>query len=130
MKILIVDDHAETKCWGIIEECKKRGIEVEIAKGRNSALCRIIYEEKDIDGIILDMGIPVFDGEFTEDELEGDDVLIELDRKEYNIPVLIFSTTESEYKDEFDFVVDQMSEWNVVQEQEKFYSFLEKIKEQ
>lgn len=130
MKILIVDDHAETKCMGIIEECKKRGIEVEIAKGRNSALYRIIYKEKDIDGIILDMGIPIYDNEYPEDEREGDDVLRELHRKKYNIPVLIFSTTESEDKDEFDFVVDQMTEWNIIQEQEKFFSFLEKIKEQ
>lgn len=130
MKILIVDDHAETKCFGIIKECEKRGIEVEIKKGRNSALRRIICEDQDIDGIILDMGIPVFDNEFTEDEREGDDVLIELDREEYNIPVLIFSTTESKYKDEFGFVVDQMTEWNIVQEQEKFYSFLEKIEAQ
>lgn len=27
MKILIVDDYAETKCSGLIKECKKRGIE-------------------------------------------------------------------------------------------------------
>lgn len=128
MKILIVDDHAETKCMGIIEECKKRGIEVEIAKGRNSALYRIIYEEQDIDGIILDMGIPVYDNEYVEDEREGDDVLRELRRKKSNIPVLIFSTTDSFYKDKCDFVVDQMAEWNIVQEEEKFFSFLEKIK--
>lgn len=130
MRILIVDDHAETKCRGIIEECQKRGIEVEIKKGRNSALRRIIYGEQEIDGIILDMGIPVFDDGYTEDEKEGDDVLRELERKEYNIPVLIFSTTESDYKDECDFVVDQMTDWYIVQEEEKFFKFLEKIEEQ
>lgn len=127
MKILIVDDYAETKCSGIIAECKKRGIEYEIEKGRNSGLRRIICKEQDIDGIILDMGIPIWDDEFTEDEREGDDVLRELHRKEYNIPVLIFSTTQSYYKDECDFVVDQMTDWNILQEEEKFFSFLEKI---
>ena len=64
---------------------------------------------------------------FTEDEREGDDVLRELHRKEYNIPVLIFSTTQCYYKDECDFVVDQMTDWNILQEEEKFFSFLEKI---
>lgn len=123
MKILIVDDHAETKCMGIIEECKKQGVEVEIAKGRNSALCRIIYQKQDIDGIILDMGIPVYDNEYTEDEREGDDVLRELHRRKKHIPVLIFSTTHSSYKDKCDFVVDQMTEWNIVQEEKSFFIF-------
>ena len=130
MKILIVDDYAETKCSGIITECKKRGIEYEIAKGRNSALRRIICKEQNIDGIVLDMGIPVWDNEFTEDEREGDDVLRELHRKKYNIPVLILSTTNSEYKDECNFVVDQMKEWNVVEEEQKFFAFLEKIEKE
>lgn len=130
MKILIVDDEAKTKCIGIIEECKKRGVEVEIAKGRNSALYRIIYEEQDIDGIVLDMGIPVYDDEFPEDEREGDDVLRELHRKKYNIPVLIFSKTKSEYKDKFDFVINQMTNWNVVQEEKKFFDFLAKIEKE
>lgn len=127
MKILIVDDYAETKCSGIITEFKKRGIEYEIAKERNSALRRIICKEQNIDGIVLDMGIPVWNNEFTEDEREGDDVLRELHRMEYNIPVLIFSTTQSHYKDECNFVVDQMTDWNIQQEEEKFFSFLEKI---
>lgn len=127
MKILIVDDHAETKCWWIIKECKKRGIEVEVKKGRNSALRRIVYGEQEIDAIVLDMGIPILDDGFPE-ERGGDSVLRELRRKKYNIPVLIFSTTESNYKDECDFVVDQMEDWNVMQEQEKFFSFLEELK--
>lgn len=127
MKILIVDDQAETKCSGIIKECEKRGIEIEIAKGSNSGLRRIICKEQDIDGIILDMGIPVMDNKFTENEREGDNVLRELRRKKYNIPVLIFSTTQSHYKDKCNFVVDQMTDWYILEEEEKFFSFLEKI---
>lgn len=127
MKILIVDDCAETKCIGIIEECKKRGIEVEIKKAISPALRRIIYEEQDINGIILDMGIPVYGGSYVEHEQAGNRILRELDRREYNIPVLIFSTTQSHYKDECNFVVDQMTDWNILQEEEKFFSFLEKI---
>lgn len=127
MKILIVDDQAETKCMGIIEECQKRGVKVEIKKGRNSALHRIICEQQDIDGIVLDMGIPILNDEFPK-EKGGDSVLRELHRKKFNIPILIFSTTESDYKDKCDFVVDQMGDWNVLKEQEKFFSFLEKLK--
>lgn len=130
MKILIVDDHAETKCRGIIEECNKRGIEVEIKKAINPALRRICYEQQDINGIVLDMGLGTYEDSYLLEVRGGDRVLRELLRRKYNIPVLIFSTTDSFYKDKCDFVVDQMTEWNVVQEQEKFYSFLEKIAEQ
>lgn len=128
MKILIVDDHAETKCMDIIEECKKRGVEVEIKKAVNPALRRICYEKQDIDGIILDMGLYMYEDSCLPEKRGGDRVLRELLRRKYNIPVLIFSTTDSFYKDKCDFVVDQMAEWNIVQEEEKFFSFLEKIK--
>lgn len=130
MKILIVDDHAETKCRGIIEECNKRGIEVEIKKAINPALYRICREQQDIDGIVLDMGLGTYEDSYLLEVRGGDRVLRELLRKKCKIQVLIFSTTDSFYKDRCDFVVDQMREWNIVQEQEKFYSFLEKIAEQ
>lgn len=122
MKILIVDDNAKTKCEGIIEECKKRTIEVEIAKASKQAIF-IIYsdKEKTIDGIILDMNLPIYP-ECEIKKKEGEDVLRRLSISKINIPVLVFS---KEYIEEYEQVFDQMKDWN--EEYDKFFAFLEKL---
>lgn len=129
MKILIVDDHPEYKCREILEVCENRGIEVVVKKSRNDGLWEIVCSGNKYDGIILDMGLPIFEDEKHIGERVGDEVLAELRRKDYNIPVLIFSETESKWKNRCSFVFDQMTSWNVVEEEEKFYDFLEKIAE-
>jgi len=127
MKILIVDDYPETKCWGIIEELKKRKIEYEIVKAINPALRKIVLDEIDIDGIILDMGLPIYEEKTMLEKNGGDRILRELKRRKINIPVLIFSETQSEFKSKCEFVFDQMTNWNIVQEENKYSAFLEKI---
>ena len=129
MKILIVDDHPEYKCREILEECEKRNIEVSVEKGINSGLWEIFYSGTKYDGIILDMGIPRLDDDIMPKERGGDIILRDLHRKKSNIPVLIFSETQSEWKDRCEFVFAQMTSWNVVEEEKKFYDFLEKIAE-
>lgn len=129
MRILIVDDCAKYKCKEILEVCEIRGIEVAIERGINPGLWEIIYSGTKYDGIILDMGLPLYGDEMP--ELRGGDcVLRELLRREYYVPVLIYSETESEWKDKCNFVFDQMTSWNIIQEEEKFYAFLEKIAEE
>ena len=128
MKILIVDDHPEYKCREILEECEKRNIDVSIEKGINSGLWEVLYSGTKYDGIILDMGLPQLEDDMPK-QTGGDSILRELLRKENNIPVLIFSETESKWKNRCSFVFDQMTSWNVVEEEEKFYDFLEKIAE-
>ena len=113
MKILIIDDNAEYKCREIFEQCRKSNIDVCVKKSRNSGLREIIYSKNKYDGIILDMGLPIYEGDFEIEESCGDEVLEELVRKEYDIPVLIFSETESEYKNICPFVFGQMTSWNV-----------------
>lgn len=129
MKILIIEDHPEYKCREILDECHNRGIKVEVKKARNTGLWEIICSGNKYDGIILDMGLPIYEGEFYIGDRVGDEILAELRRKEYNIPVLIFSETQSKYKYKCDFVFDQMTSWNIVEEEKKFYAFLEKIAE-
>lgn len=129
MKILIVDDHPEYKCREILEECENRNIDVSVEKGINSGLWEIFCSGTKYDGIILDMGLPRLDDDIMPKERGGDIFLRELLRKESNIPVLIFSETQSEWKDKCAFVFAQMTSWNVVEEEKKFYEFLEKIVE-
>ena len=123
MKILIVNDNASTKCAGIIEECKKRTIEIEIAKASKQAIF-IIYSDKEkmIDGIILDMNLPIYP-ECEIKKKEGEDVLRRLSKEKINIPVLVFSKEEME--EEYEQVFDQMKDWN--EEHDKFFAFLEKL---
>lgn len=130
MKILIIEDNPEYKCMGILEECKSMEIEVVVKKARNPGLREIVCSGNKYDGIILDMGLPIYEGGRDIGERVGDEILAELRRKKYNIPVLIFSETESKYKSRCDFVFDQMTTWNVLQEEEKFYKFLLKLEEE
>lgn len=136
MRILIVDDHADTKCIGIMQECKRRGIEVEVKKAISPALYRIvckkekvngiIYEKEEIDGIILDMGLPIYEGGWVEDANAGERVLRELKRTEKEIPVLIFSDTPLK-RDCYHHIFGQMTDWYVVQEADKFNQFIEEL---
>lgn len=126
MKILIVDDCLETKCFGVVEECKRRNIEIVVEKALIPALQRIFLDEKTkIDGIILDMGIPVYENQMIEFPNEGEEILMELKRKKVEIPVLVFSETKP--KKEYEQVFDRMEDWNIKEEQEKFFAFLEYV---
>lgn len=130
MKILIVDDNAKTKCREIIEQCEKRNIEVEIVGAIGPACYLLRYEKIHIDGIILDMGLPIYEEERQINANGGDRVLRELIRKGYDIPVLIFSETESKEKEKCKFVFEQIYKWNIVSEEDKFYAFLEKLEKE
>lgn len=126
MKILIVDDNANTKCEGIIEQCKVRNIEVDIARASKEALFKIYSEEgKSIDGIILDMNMPIYP-DCMPKQIEGENVLKNLSHKKVNIPVLIFS--DEDIEGEYEQVFEHMKDWN--QEKNKFFNFLEKLPEE
>ena len=124
MKILIVDDNADTKCVGIMEECKKREIEVEVALSSKQGLFSVFSNNGNlIDGIILDMDLPIFPYGENINEREGEDFLRELSRKERYIPTLLFSEVElqSNYVQFF----AQMRNWD--EDNNKFFAFLEKL---
>lgn len=124
MKILIVDDCPETKCFGVIEECKKRQIEIVIEKAINPALQRIfLNEESQIDGIILDMGVPIYENGRIESSNGGERILRELERRKIEIPVLVFS--ETSLKKDYTPVFDVMKNWYIYQEEKKLFAFLD-----
>lgn len=127
MKILIVDDHADTKCVGIMEQCKERKIEVKVAKASKEATFIICSDEgKTLDGIVLDMNLPLSPDDNNIKEREGENILRHLSRRNINIPVLVFSDTQmnSNYVQVF----DKMMDWN--KEGDKFLQFLEKIQKE
>lgn len=126
MKILIVDDDAKTKCSGIMEECKRRNIDVVVKTAINTALCEIFHDGgNDIDGIILDMGLPIYLNQPPIITDGGETILKELSTKEYYIPVLVYSETEmhSNYVQVF----DKIKDWNETKERKKFFDFLQKL---
>ena len=124
MKILIVDDHPETKCFGIMEECRKRKIEMVIEKAVNPALGRIfLLEGSKIDGIILDMGLPIYEDSRVDSLNAGESILRELERRKIEIPVLVFS--ETTLKKNYTPVFDIMKNWYIMQEEKKFLNFLD-----
>ena len=126
MKILIVDDNADIKCIGIIAECKVRNIDIDIAKASKEALFKIYSEEgKTIDGIILDMNMPMYP-QCKAIQREGENVLKNLSHRKINIPVLIFS--DEEIEGEYEQVLGHMKDWD--KEKNKFFDFLERLPEE
>lgn len=98
LKILIVEDidyKAER-----VKECMYDHT-VERAKSRNSAL-RLIVENK-YDGIVLDMGLPIFDDGYGLDSKQGLFVLREMKRKKIDTPVVIYSTNLAYVYDTFEY---------------------------
>lgn len=132
MKILIVDDYAETKCSGIIEECKKRNIQIEIVKAEYQAKIKLGLKQENVNpedifnGIILDMGLPKSEKDRRIDIRSGETIIRFLKSYEYKIPVLIFSETEAEV--EYTELFGQISEFE--KEKDKFLLFLEKMEKE
>lgn len=126
MKILIVDDRADTKCACIIEECRRRNIEIEIARASKEAIFMIFSDEGEtIDGIILDINMPMYPYCIVKLR-EGENLLKSLSNRKINIPVLIFS--DEDIEGEYDQVFEHIKDW--YKEKNKFFDFLEKLPEE
>ncbi len=94
--ILIVDDTPELKVEMLIKilEMAKVKFTYEIVKSSNAARRYLADKENKVDAIIMDLGLPLFDGEFVNDLLEGMHLIYELERFKIKCPVIINSTTE------------------------------------
>ena len=94
--ILIVDDTPELKVEMLIKilEMAKVQFTYEIVKSSNAARRYLADKENKVDVIIMDLGLPLFDGEFVNDLLEGMHLIYELERFKVKCPVIINSTTE------------------------------------
>ena len=94
--ILIVDDQPELKVEMLINMLKIEKVEFtyEIAKSSNAARRFLAENANKVDVIIMDLGLPLFDGEFVNDLLEGMHLIYELERFKVKVPVIINSSTE------------------------------------
>lgn len=100
MHILFVDDMPDLKVKHAIGYLANKNIKFsyKICKSINSALRYLINNVNDIDLIVLDFGLPMFDGDGNLKhyyEFGGLDIINEMFRKEvFNIPIIINSTTK------------------------------------
>ena len=99
MNILFVENKPEFKIKEAIAylETNKINFSYNICKSINSALRYLINNKKEIDLIVLDLGLPIF---YDDDNLEhykeygGLDIINEMCRKAvFNIPIIINSAT-------------------------------------
>lgn len=99
--LVLVEDR-EYKAKNIIEVLEREGIEYIQFKAQNPSLKYISENSDDIDAIILDIGLPLFENSNNYNIDAGKEILQELKRLNFNIPVLIcseqlFHIDEKEY---------------------------------
>jgi len=129
LKVLIVEDQ-EFKRTNLTTFLQKRNIDFEICEYLNDALRYIYKNTKDISGIILDLGLQSSRDYDDYSLYRGLDLVIELKRKRWDIPVLINSTTEVGILDEYPFIFGQRTIIESYEMLEKFITFLTQREEQ
>ncbi len=94
-KILIVEDQPELKVEMLLRllESDKIKFEYEIVKSVTSAKRYLHKRANEVDVIIMDLGLPTFDGELVTNLLEGVHLIYDLEDFDVKVPVVINSTT-------------------------------------
>ena len=92
MKILVVEDDALKRSY-IVEFLKSRNIDVHWCYSVNPAIKYCIKNQREISGIILDLGLTSYDQSTDYEFKKGLNLVKELTRKCIKIPILINSTT-------------------------------------
>ncbi|MBR6689397.1 MAG: response regulator transcription factor [Clostridia bacterium] len=94
-KILIVEDQPELKVEMLLKllEMDKIEFEYEIVKSITSAKRYLHKRANEVDAIIMDLGLPTFDGEMVTNLLEGVHLIYDLEDFDVKVPVIINSTT-------------------------------------
>ena len=94
-KILIVEDQPELKVEMLLKllEADKIKFEYEIVKSVTSAKRYLHKRANEVDVIIMDLGLPTFDGELVTNLLEGVHLIYDLEDFNVKVPVVINSTT-------------------------------------
>lgn len=88
--LVLVEDR-EYKAKNIIKVLEREGIEYIQFKAQNPSLKYISENPDDIDAIILDIGLPLFENSNNYNIDAGKEILQELKILNFNIPVLICS---------------------------------------
>lgn len=94
-KILIVEDQPELKVEMLLSILKVERVkfEYEIVGSVTSAKRYLSSRKNKVDVIIMDLGLPTFDGEYVNNLLEGAKLIDDLDYFDIKVPVIINSTT-------------------------------------
>ena len=94
-KILIVEDQPELKVEMLLRllETNKIKFEYEIVNSVTSAKRYLHKRANEVDVIIMDLGLPTFDGELVTNLLEGVRLIYDLEDFDVKVPVVINSTT-------------------------------------
>ena len=94
-KILIVEDQPELKVEMLISLLKTEHVafEYEIVGSVTSAKRYLSSRKNKVDAIIMDLGLPTFDGEWVTNLHAGEEIINDLDHFEVRVPVIINSTT-------------------------------------
>lgn len=131
MHILFVDDLPSLKVEPTIWQLKYKGIDFtyDIVKSCSKA-SRYVRSNSNIDLIVVDLGLPIFDNEPVTNPAEGLILIKDIVRKFTSIPIIINSTTEIPNEEfELQFLKDKgvniehISELNA----ELLLAFLEKV---
>lgn len=97
LRILFIDDQPDFKVLPAINylENKKIDFSYEIIKSAVCAMRYIFKNADNIDLIVLDLGLPLYENDYSEyDKLEGIFIISQLLRKNLKIPVIINSETD------------------------------------
>ena len=95
-RILFVDDEPEMKVDPLIDWLKEKEISFsyELKRSVNAALRYIDEHSSEINLIVTDLGLPIFDNGEGWTTLRGMLIVDQVVRKKLKIPVIINSTTE------------------------------------
>lgn len=126
MRFLIIEDDPHKAKQ--VADCLE-GHEILQAQSRNVGL-RILLDnaEWEIDGVILDMGLPIFDDGYGYDAKNGLLVLWEMERKGIKTPVLIHSGNKFDEASEFDNVHSYILADTSVDISKKIQAFVDHVK--
>jgi len=128
MKILVVEDDALKRTY-IVEFLKSRNIDVHWCYSVNPAIKYCIKNQKEISGIILDLGLTSNDHSIDYEFKKGLNLIRELTRKKIKIPILINSTTYINLKETMEYhenVKGQMYESDDYESLRVFINLLER----
>lgn len=95
-KLLIVEDQPELKVEMLLRllETNQIKFEYEIVNSVTSAKLYLHKRANEVDIIIMDLGLPTFDGEMVTNLLEGVNLIYDLEDFDIKVPVVINSTTD------------------------------------
>lgn len=92
MKFLVVEDSGMKRNF-INSFFKEKNAELHFVGSVNPGILYAIQNKDELSGIILDLGLTTLDDSIDYADKRGLDLVVELKRKNINIPILINSTT-------------------------------------